>query len=216
MTISSFFARILDLIFPMECVGCNRHGYALCNSCIATIPSAQDINISETFALFPYKNPTIKRAIWSLKYRHGRAVALVFANLLYDKLIKEKLIDFDQITDENSTVVVPIPILKKTKRTRGFNQSELLAKLLSSRNKVFIFEKNLLGRAGGERQTGLKREERLANISGAFYITDLESVKFKNILLVDDVLTTGATIKEAMRVLYEAGAKKVSAVVVAH
>ena len=105
---------------------------------------------------------------------------------------------------------------RSRKRVRGFNQSELIAARLSSlinlRAENHILRKNKKTAP----QVGLSGEKRRNNIIGSFSVSNPESVKNKNVILVDDVKTTGATLEEAARVLKNAGAGKIWAVTVAH
>jgi competence protein ComFC len=105
-------------------------------------------------------------------------------------------------------------------RERGFNQAQLLAEEISKLDggTNFGLEKDVLKRPkDSEHQAHIKdKKGRLKNASGAFAVNNIESVKGKNIILIDDVVTTGATLHEAKRVLRQAGAKKVVAFTVAH
>ncbi|MCI0405283.1 MAG: ComF family protein [candidate division Zixibacteria bacterium] len=108
--------------------------------------------------------------------------------------------------------IVPVPLHWTRKWSRGFNQSALLAKALSKTAGLPIFP--ALRRVKRTKdQTRLSREERLANVRGAFHV--VKDVEGKKLLLLDDVTTTGATLEECRRVLAEAGASQISAAVIA-
>ncbi|MDD3972607.1 MAG: phosphoribosyltransferase family protein, partial [Clostridia bacterium] len=112
------------------------------------------------------------------------------------------------------------PLSRKKKWVRGYNQSEHLAKAFCKEDKynLFSFEKRLLFKKRETKpQAEIKnRRKRLENIKGAFFIKDKEKIMGKTILLIDDVVTTGGTLKEASLVLKEAQAKKVCAFTLAH
>ncbi len=118
------------------------------------------------------------------------------------------------------TLVVPIPITKNRKRVRGYNQSALLARAFVENlgEKEFKYGGDIIEKIRDTiAQAKIRnRTERLKNLQGAYKIKSNAIVKGKNIILIDDVSTTGATLKEARRVLREAGARNVIALVVAH
>ncbi|MBI1910518.1 MAG: ComF family protein [Deltaproteobacteria bacterium] len=104
-------------------------------------------------------------------------------------------------------VIVPVPLHKKRLRMRGFNQSLLLANEISKNLSISVDFKNLTRIRHTEQQINLTAQEREKNVSGAFEIVDKAAFKAKKVLLVDDVYTTGATIKECSKVLKKAGAE---------
>jgi ComF family protein len=106
-------------------------------------------------------------------------------------------------------LVVPIPLHRKKLRERGFNQAELIAKVVAKHLQVRLTKGNLKRRKATITQTSLDREERRRNLREAFTVKNRDEFQAKNVLLVDDVYTTGATIKEAAKVLKEARVKDV-------
>ena len=113
-----------------------------------------------------------------------------------------------------NTVIVPVPLHRNRLNLRGFNQSELLARYLSKRLDLPGCDA-LVRRLNTMNQVGLQREKRLSNLDGAFDCSDKEYILGKNIILVDDVVTTGATLNECAKVLKQFGAKKIVGVVLA-
>lgn len=112
-------------------------------------------------------------------------------------------------------MIVSVPLHPKREQSRGYNQSYLIARELG-RELGIKNEPRLLARVKNTHsQSLLKRDERLENIKDAFRITDTSRVEGKAIFLVDDILTTGATLNECSRVLKGAGAKKIVAAVIA-
>ncbi|GFO53269.1 amidophosphoribosyltransferase [Geomonas sp. Red276] len=112
-------------------------------------------------------------------------------------------------------LVIPVPLHRKRLRQRGFNQAQLLAKVLGKRWRVPVETGNLRRIRWTEPQTTLDAEARKRNVAGAFEVKKGERVEGKRVLLVDDVLTTGSTMKECAEALLEAGAADVVAVTVA-
>jgi ComF family protein len=109
-------------------------------------------------------------------------------------------------------IIVPVPISKGNLKQRGFNQSELLAKQISKVVKRRMYPHLLRRIKETPSQRELTREERVENLLCAFEVTDPALVKGKNVLLVDDVYTTGSTIRECTRILLEAGAESVGVI----
>jgi len=155
-----------------------------------------------------FKNQIVKKLIHNYKYP---PFINELSNILSDMIIvhltfigmKSQLSDF---------ILAPIPISKKRLNYRGFNQAEELAKKLSLR--LNLKTKNVLIKTREtDSQVDLDKDQRKKNIENVFSLA--EDIKGKNILLIDDVFTTGATIDEAARILKQNGAKQVWAAVVA-
>lgn len=111
--------------------------------------------------------------------------------------------------------VVPVPLHPKRKKQRGFNQALIIAKELAMLKGIKLVEGQLVKLKNILPQTSLKAEDRQKNVKGAFGIKEREKIEGKVILLVDDVYTTGSTIRECSSVLKNAGAKDVRALTLA-
>ena len=218
MMIKKITRVLLNFMFPSSCVGCAKHGTALCAKCISEIPLA-DVSVDKNiYPVFNYRHPTIKQALWELKYGNNKVVAKSLARVLYDKILEE-LQDFETFHSFTEPLLVPIPLSRKRKKERGYNQSELLCKELSFIDSVsFTLCIDVLYKPfDTKRQTKTRsRSERKNNLRGCFAIKHPEKIKGKNIILIDDIVTTGATISEARKMLKKSGAKKVVAFTVAH
>lgn len=149
---------------------------------------------------FSYHGPT-RRLVQGLKYRRLRRLAAVMADLLVENLA-ESGVEFGA-----AAMVVPIPLSFWRRGARGFNQSALLGKALAAKLGLPFREDALRKIRDTVSQVALTRPERTANIRGAFAVK--EKLHGEDILLVDDVLTTGATAREAARTLKHAGAGQV-------
>ncbi|MBL7045314.1 MAG: ComF family protein [Parcubacteria group bacterium] len=168
------------------------------------------------YALFDYRDEVIRHMIWALKYRRNREVAKTFAVLLSDFLVEE-FSDLSVYSDFNKPILIPVPLFKKRFRERGFNQSELLAKELVKINDFCTLNTKILKKIKNTpHQTNLHRHKRLKNVIDSFGVTNPEIIKNRNIVVLDDVTTTGATLNEAKKILLKSGAKKVICVAVAH
>lgn len=217
---------ILDLIFPKTCLSCGRRGRYLCASCLAkqkahfpqvcpecerpAVDGRSHFGCRRRFDLdglgcvFVYEGPA-RKAIITLKYR--------FSTDLADELVEAVYAHLKRIDLDKKSLLVPIPLARRRYNWRGFNQSEVLGRLIS--HKVgWGFQKDLLIRTRSAKiQTSLKSaEERKANIKGVFSLNPLlrSSINSRqSLILFDDVWTTGSTLKEAAGVLKRGGFKKV-------
>lgn len=215
----SFLNTILNIIFPVNCISCGKAGKDLCIECIGTFTPAERESAKWIYPLFEYHNPLIKKSIWLLKYKGKRRIAKIFAEVLYGKILEE-LSDLTLLEDFRQPILIPIPLSLKRKRERGFNQAELICReiIKLDKNENLILEKNVLIKPKEtEHQARIEdRNKRLKNIIGSFGIKNSEKIKNKNIILIDDVSTTGATLNEAKKILKQAGAKKIIAFTIAH
>lgn len=173
---------------------------------------------SNALALFDYRNPVVKEAVWMLKYRGNRRIAALLGELLYEDLLAF-LLEYAPLANITELMLVPIPLSRKRERERGFNQCELLVDCLARQDKGrnFAVSKAAL-RKIKETPSQTKtdnRKKRLENLSDCFQ-ADAELVAGRNIILIDDVATTGATLEEARKTLLAAGARKVIAFTIAH
>lgn len=221
-----FLNTIFDIIFPVKCVSCGKNGFDLCGECLKSIPEAERESAKWIFPLYDYRNKIIKKSLWLLKYKGRKRLAGVFAKNIYEKILEE-LSDLSIMENFSEPILIPIPLSPKRYRERGFNQAELLCieliKIDHLRHGVDMqLEKNILIKPKDtEHQARIKnRNERIKNMAGTFAIKDEEKNKNiimkKNIILIDDILTTGATLSEARKVLKQVGARKVIAFTVAH
>lgn len=214
----TLFKSIVNAIFPRTCGGCKKDGTLLCEDCLMLVPSADQPAQAFITAIFDYRNSIIRGVIWKFKYKNARVVAKYFGERLYEEIIAE-LGDDLHISKNETFLLVPIPLHKKRLRERGYNQSELLAReiIKYDSEKMFQLIPNALlrTRATHAQAKSQKRTARFENLSGAFTTTP-EVVHRKNIILIDDVVTTGATLSEARKALLKAGAKSVRAYTVAH
>jgi ComF family protein len=104
---------------------------------------------------------------------------------------------------------VPVPINNETRNTRGYNQTQYIADAIGEICDIIIYNQILVKKEGMKDQTALSSEERFQNTKNAFFINDATPVIGKSILIIDDVITTGATIHSISNVLIDAGANKV-------
>ena len=156
-----------------------------------------------------YENEILSRALRRFKYYGAIGLADIFSDLLV-KLIEPNIKDFAK-----NTVVLAIPASRARKKSRGYNQAELLAEKFSKKTSISYVPDVLIKSRNTVSQTSLAGRERLFNQKDSFAVANQEKIKNKKIILVDDILTTGATLSEAARALKEAGASEITGLVVA-
>lgn len=226
-----FLDTILNVVFPVNCVSCGKRGSDLCMECLSDSPPALRESANWIFPLFDYRHLPIKKSMWLLKYNGKKKLADIFAEIMHGKIIEE-LSELSVIKNFHNPILIPIPLSRKRYRERGYNQAELICRKLieidSNTNlrysvdvkmeRNFSLEKNVLIKIKEtEHQANIKdRRERLKNLSGSFFVKNSDMIKGKNIILIDDVLTTGATLNEARKILKQSGARKIIAFTVAH
>ena len=227
---------ILDILFPKKCVGCNRNGEYFCQDCISNIkqtdlvcPKCEDLamggqthpicrarfGLDGLWSLGIYQG-SLKKAIQELKYHWVRDLAEKLIDITLEYWAKYQPFILDQIKKDRGEgwVVVPVPLHWWKQNSRGFNQSALLGQILSKRLGLQYCEA-LKRTRFTKSQVGLKGRERQQNIKGAFEISDNCNLTTVNCLLIDDVWTTGSTLRECGYILKRAGAKKVWALTLA-
>jgi len=202
---------LVDIIFPKVCISCNREeGTHFCEDCLAII-SINRIHSPELFWAASYQEPLVKSVISSLKYPPFlKDLALPLSSLIISHFA---LLDKPQ--NFTNTILCPIPLHKRKLKWRGFNQAQEIAKHLSEKLSIPLYSDILVKTKSTAPQIELQGIERRINMLNVFEVQNPELVQHKNILLVDDVYTTGATMREAQKVLQQAGAKKVMGLVVA-
>lgn len=215
---------ILKIIFPPKCILCGKildfeNDIEICDKCYGIIPFLKDtaetgsnkFYIGEfcdgVVCLCQYSG-VIKESIMRFKFFEKSGYYRAFARLLAEKLKKVTKSD-------NFDIIASVPLYKRKQNSRGYNQSFLISKELSRITGITEGSRALTRIRDTASQSLLNKEKRQKNIKDAFEVVNPEKIKGKNILLIDDILTTGNTLSECSRVLKEAGAKKVVSAVIA-
>jgi len=192
-------AKIIFAQQKYTCKICGRpiKGGEICNICYENKYS-YDRGIS----LFVYDRHTAP-IIYSIKYSNNIELAQRLGSLLYYDICRKS--DILSYCD----IILPVPLHKERLETRGYNQAEIIASALSEESGIRINSNVLIKTKATADQIGLKKSQREQNLKESFDITDYSVVRNKNIMLTDDVLTTGATINACSEALKKHGANMV-------
>lgn len=176
------------------------------------------LQLPDTYSIFAYKDERVAKLIWNIKYKKSKKSTQIGGYALYKELSTNPV----RTTNSKKPIIVPVPITKRRKRERGYNQCELLIDELErlDTDNEFTVCKDLLERIQHtSRQTLKGRADRLESAKGVFNINTAVSVKIPNtskIIVIDDVITTGSTMKEALDTLRSVGFENVSGLSLAH
>lgn len=169
-------------------------------------------------AFFDYRDKFISQMIWELKFYKNKEVAKLCASIFY-----EKILNISKINNINNFILLPVPISKQKRRKRGFNHTELLCeeiiKLDINTNNILSYQPKFINKIRNTKnQHDIKnKQERLINLKGAFSLNQFSVISDQNVIIIDDVLTTGATILEIKKVLENSvEVKSIYAITIAH
>ena len=227
---------IIDLLFPAACLGCGRSGAWLCPACRRGLrPADHDcphcqrpepngqfcpacapaFHFRGLWAAGDYSQPLMAQLIKSLKYHNIRELADILADLMAEqaKEIAGRT-DFYPNQAGRAPLLVPVPLHPKRQRQRGFNQAELLAEKLRDKLAWSTDASHLVRVQSAGAQAKLSGAARAKNLRGAF-VWRSDGLAGQNIILVDDVATTGTTLNECAAVLKKAGAGEIWGLVAA-
>jgi ComF family protein len=200
---------LTELIFPKFCLGCRKRGGYICANCLEKVRPGKGgffkiKYLNGLVSLWSYEG-VVRKAILALKYKFAREIAQELAEYFCQSL-KTRFLPFQ------NPVLIPVALSGKRQNWRGFNQSEVLGKLICQKMN-WDFEQNLVIRSKNTKpQVELSRIERKANVASAFTLNPKHkslSLNTKPLVIFDDVITTGATLEEMARVLRSAGAKRI-------
>ncbi len=208
--------QILDFVFPPRCAACPRRGALLCSACCAScrlVPDSANQEqhrrlaspfLASTAGAYIFEGP-VREAIHLLKYHRRTHVAMPLGDLLARYLLAHPLI---------VDAIVPVPLHPDRLRLRGYNQAALLGQRLAQQIGVPLLDRHVLRVRHTGQQADLNRAERRANVEAAFAWRSARRPP-PRILVIDDVLTTGATVDAVAQALHVAGARTVHALALA-
>lgn len=222
-------ARVLEVLFPPMCIACHAAlaSGVLCTNCFARIALANTLFCGACRSRFgehkktchpgfPYRlgaplsyhDEVVQALIYGLKFDGVRLAAVPLATLM-NRYLASLPFSFQTYT------AIPIPLGSARLRERGFNQSELLAREVAAHFALPLRADALIRVRNTKPQSALTHAARRENVRGCFVVRDRDAVQGRNILLIDDVVTSGSTLLEATAALKAAGARRVIALVAA-
>ncbi len=215
---------LLSLLAPHDCLGCGSEGSLICRQCARSLPPAtprcyrcmagnrdfatcqlcfEETSVAAVFPVACYQG-IAKELIWRLKFGRARAAAAEIGTLM----AKQRLLPV-----ADNTVVTYVPTATTHVRQRGYDQARLIARAFAAAYGLPCIP--LLARAGRHQQIGANRAQRTSQLGSDFRAVHGSDIHGASILLIDDVVTTGATIDACASVLRAAGARRIHAMVFA-
>ena len=219
----SILDTFIGKLAPHECLGCGAEGDLLCVACAETLTPVAErcylcqakMNKSLTCAMCRAASPLhsvhvatvygnlAKSLVWKLKLAGAQSAARIMARHMAGLIGSLP----------GRPIIVPVPTATGRVRQRGYDQAKLLARELSRQTRLPY--SNCLARSGQTHQHGLPRRERLTQLETAFHVNKASAIRKSSVILVDDVVTTGATLEAAAKVLRAAGADRIEAIIFA-
>ena len=192
--IRKLWEGLIEVLYPREnyCIICKDDDcFGLCNTCRKSIKVINEVYQDEIIS-YGYYGGVLKDLILKFKYKNNFTAGDILAEFLEEYIIKN--------FEYKEYIITYIPLSKKSKKNRGFNQCEYIAKKISRDLSIEVLEVLTKQKETKEQKT-LKRDERYENIKDAFTIEKGLDIKNYKIILIDDVTTTGATLQEAYKLL---------------
>lgn len=215
------YSDLINLFYPSYCYSCNNilsiNQKYFCLSCFEKIPFFDNSNpinnsihltlfnklpLNEAFSLLEYrKNSSIQELLHDLKYAKQKDIAAYFGKLLGVQIKKFSTGNFPDF-------IIPVPMHADKLKARGYNQAELIAQSISEILNIEVLTKGIEKTKKTQTQTHLNRLQRWYNAEEVFKVT--LDLNYKHVLLVDDVITTGATLEALGKECINAGAARIS------
>lgn len=222
----------LDFIFPPTCGICDEIGEGnICKKCYKKIERYLYDNNSSKTNLEEINMKTYKIKPFDASLENNIFYLLQYKDIIRKKMIQYKFNEkpylykmFCEIFVKNKNaceflksydIILPVPMNKNKKRTRGYNQTELIAKELAKRFNIQVDTKILIKEKNTPMQSSLGRNERIKNAQNVYKVVHPEKIKGKNVLILDDIYTTGATVNECRKMLQNAETKMVGIFIIA-
>ena len=216
---------ILDLLFPINCLECNQEGKFICSSCFEKIPVNEkevefnkDSDLDKLIIASDYSYTLVKQAIHRYKYDFVKELANPLGQLMVKKLNQENI---------KNSILIPIPLHPKRLRWRGFNQADLLAQQINQELNIPIINNLLIRSKYTQPQAKIENaQQRKENIKQAFALNSRNVLKNdvlgtrtsfsgRSFILIDDISTTGATLKECAKILKSLKPKEICGLILA-
>lgn len=242
--LQNLYEFLIGLLFPIECINCKTEGSWICKKCLTRLEHqlsqkcifCDKINVFGEICQYckrknnfyldgilianSYDNKCIKKLIKLYKYNFIQDIKTILQNhicafmknIIMLSHINKQTPKLIKKFDEN--LIIPVPLQTKRLKWRGFNQSEQIAEKVANTFVIKFDKKNLVRIKNTKPQSKLNKKQRLENIINCFEWQG-KSLKKQNIILIDDVVTTGATLNECAKILKKNGAGQIWAIVLA-
>lgn len=214
---------LLGLLFPELCAACGTHLYrgeqCLCSKCLYDLPYSDHhlhadnraakkfwgrLPLGSVFALLHFKKGNaVQRILHSLKYRNQPDLGVKLGRMIAEKLVLSG-------QEIHPDIIIPVPLHHKREKLRGYNQSLCIAKGIAEILQIPLSEGQLKRNIATKSQTKKNRYSRYENMIGVFHLQNAAILKGKHVLLVDDVITTGATLEACATTLLKHNVNKIS------
>ena len=209
-----WISDLIDLIFPRTCLVCGEllspQEKDICLDCLSKLPKIEKIHLDEIEKVF-WGKVTIERATSYMYYHKGSPYNNIIHNLKYKNRPEagERLafLAAREISEtgffDGIDAIVPLPLSKNKQRKRGYNQCDYIAAGLSRATGIPVIKGAVTRTTANETQTHKNRDERWKNVEGIFALADPTKLEGKHILLIDDILTTGATLANCAKTIHD-------------
>lgn len=210
----TLYRIILESLFPLSRAEKELFSFTP-EQALRELPKAPKAPYPDMSSVFAYKDERVSNMIWNIKYKKSKQAVAIGGYALFEEVAPQKRCHLLEL------VIVPIPITARRRRERGFNQCELLVdemKRLDIDGQLLVAKDLLIRVQHKDRQTLKDREERLAGAKGIFAVNpEIGSRGYgRPIIVIDDVITTGSTMREALETLRKAGFEDVKGLSLAH
>lgn len=205
---------LADLFYPPVCMYCGNFAPAspLCTACTTSLPHTQfsilrhnpvenvfagRLAIAAAFSEFYFsKNKMVQSLIHQLKYRGSREAGIFLGECMGRSILASPFF-------KDAEILVPLPLHPKKEHKRGYNQSAIICEGITSVTGLKTIRNAIVRTRHSETQTRKHRTERWRNVDGIFAVQDANQVRNRNVILVDDVITTGATLESCGRAILQ-------------
>jgi ComF family protein len=226
--IFDILSELKNVIFPNVCPACQNNvvpdNRLICTQCQFELPFTdhfeyKDNKVASHFygrvklesaagLLFFSENSLVQDIIHSFKYNHNKEVGVVFGKITGEKMLMSPLF-------RNAQVIIPVPLHPRKEYIRGYNQSFIFGEAIARTMKINIYKDVLIKVKSNDSQTGKNRIQRVRNVFETYALKKPDIIKGKHVVLVDDVITTGATLEACIQILSEAQPSLISVVTLA-
>ena len=223
-TTMNLFDKLIAFVAPHNCLSCNKEGSLLCSDCSGALGELPPERCFRCNRLSPKSKtcPTCRKVsshnhIW-IRSEYKELTKELVHKLKFERAIASAEVIAEAIVrvlpeDVHGFIIIPIPTATSRKRQRGYDQSVMIARHVAKLTNLPMHQ--YLLRIGQSRQVGSKKADRIIQLTDAYRVIHRKKLLGKHVILVDDVMTTGATLESAAKILRSVGVKRVDGLVFA-